>query len=247
MRLSPLIRTYILTSLCGLVLACHLSAQTQQPVFRCQLRTLGWQGVPSELYLRDGQGYEPIAIRRGKLTDSFEYRGSPTLQLYIHEPIVVEGQLPPPPDFTVRLPENRQDYILLVMPGNDSDNHKLRILPIQDSATRPPEGSLALVNTTPATLGLVIGEKKCELPPLKLEIVPLPESSDVPKNQTRKTRITVPIRIFWKGEEGWKKLRSTSLFVISGSNEFMFLHEPVWSDGLSGFAHDPIQWTMISR
>jgi hypothetical protein len=106
-----------------------------------------------------------------------------------------------------------------------------------------------LVNTTPATLGLVVGTEKRELPPLKLEIVPLPTTDSPKAKEGRKVRQEVPLQIFWKGANGWENLRSTSIFMVSGSNEFMFLHEPVWAgaDGLNGFAHDPIQWTMISR
>ena len=55
------------------------------------------------------------------------------------------------------------------------------------------------------------------------------------------------MQVYWKSANGWEILRSVALFVPHNSNELMFFHKPVWSEGINGYVHDPIQWTMVSR
>jgi hypothetical protein len=216
------------------------SAQEHPQQISCRFRTLGWGDIPGQLYLASGSADMQVPIANQRFSTYHNYHGTPTLAFYRQPPVPrADGTLPPPVAM-VTLQPNSQDYILLVLA--DDSNAGFRILPMADSSTQLPEGSLTLVNLTPAMLGTRLDTESRELPPLQPTLIPLPENEHPDRIRQR-----VPMQIFWKSPDGWEALRSVFIFVKKGSNNFLFLHKPMWQDGINGYVKDPIQWTIVSR
>ena len=120
-----------LTLLIGLLLtmlAASLPAQQEPANFRCRLRTVGWDDVPGQLYLRTPKGVEPISIPANQLSTPYIYQGPPILAFYKTMPELVPGQPLPPPDAQISLPQNNRDYILLVLPSSQENAPGFQIL-----------------------------------------------------------------------------------------------------------------------
>jgi|GEM_PF-5350384 len=225
--------------LLALIIATSTQAQEATTV-SCRFRILGWENVPNELYLAFHSEYKAVEIGRNRLSDYYEYRGAQTLAFYSQIPAATLDTVETPPVATVNLSKSNQDYILLVLP--ESGEPGFRLLSMEDTTTGLPNGSLTLVNVTPATLGVMLSETNTQVPQLHQIVVPLPK----PESPDRR-RQKVPFQVYWKSPEGWEILRSATIFVPTGSNKLLFFHKPVWQDGINTYAKDPIQWTILSR
>lgn len=233
-RLSQLVLLWAVSGTASWVMA-------QEPAaVNCRIRTLGWENVPAELYLATRSGYERISVDPLVLSDYYPYRGAQTLAVSREIPRVAQGTPPPSPIATVTLDQGNQDYILLVLPLDGAGHLSIKAVP--DSTTRLSEGSLTLINVTPAMLGVRVGDENREVPPLQPRQVPLPKP-----DQPDRRRQRIQLQVYWKSPEGWEMLRTVFIFVPKGSNELMFFHQPVWSDGMNSFVKDPIQWTTVGR
>jgi hypothetical protein len=148
------------------------AANAQDVIVKTKLMPVGVAGSIKGLYFRnDGKTAELKASMTG-LGEGFEYKGPQVLALYNSEEALAppkEGQSPPTPLATVKLPNADRILLLMAPPPEGRREPSIRAYPVSTDDLRP--GDYRFFNCSDKKIAVILGDERIGIRPGKVVTV----------------------------------------------------------------------------
>lgn len=180
-----------------LMLAHVADAQSQgaEKQYRLQFRALGWDGLVTDLYYREGREYKSFFAPVSRPSRDHIYRGPSPLLIYDRKPSANPEEPQPQPIAALNLEAIPAEVLLIV---RRTDN-RLQISPMADPVSQRIAGSIRFMNLTSQPVAFMINQQA--------EVMSPGSVRQIAGNPTQDNSLTVRLASETEGE--WNAIFST--------------------------------------
>ena len=202
-----------------------VNGQQQEKMKGVQFSCMLWEGpLPQKIYYQDGEDYREVVPYTSSRSLPNLLKKSKEFRLYTMTQPEAEGDKKQEPVYTLvgqsKLLPGISPILFLLLPSQEGEGFKIRIMALDDSLEGFPAGSFRFANFSTADLMVKFAGAIEKIPARKMTIM---------KSRIGKNGGMVPFLI---GNQNCEKVFETRLFAQASGREIVFIGPPKEEGGL---------------